>query len=265
LADASHSLKNIETEAASLLAPSVNVTHRQREYGRAGRPAQWARRPTVRGEEMQLDPITIIFAFLALFVVWKLRSVLGERTGLEQSDAAPRSLPMSQPTAPAPINQGWTGFAEPGSPVWTGLDEVARAQPGFVARTFLDGASSAYEMLVQAFSRGDETMLHSLTSEEVYGSFAAALTDRKQRGDSLDTTLVGFNSTKIVQARVEQASALIAVRFDAQFITATRDRNGIVIEGDPNTPSNIVDIWTFARRNDASGPNWTLVATSPAQ
>jgi predicted lipid-binding transport protein (Tim44 family) len=215
---------------------------------------------------MQLDPATIIFAFLALFVVWKLRSVLGERTGLEQKgDGGPIPFPISPPPAPAPNDQGWAGFAEPGSPVWTGLDEIARAQPGFAARPFLDGASSAYEMVVQAFSRGDESMLHSLTSEEVFGSFAAALAERKQREETLETTLVGFNSTKIVQARVERASGLIAVRFDAQFITFTRDRNGAVIEGDPNTPSNIVDIWTFARRNDASSPNWTLVATSPAQ
>ncbi len=215
---------------------------------------------------MQLDPATIIFAFLALFVVWKLRSVLGERTGLEQKgDGAPLSFPMSPTPAPAPSNQGWAGFAEPGSPVWMGLDEVARAQPGFAARPFLDGACSAYEMVVQAFSRGDEAMLHSLTSEDVYGSFAAALAARKQRAETLETTFVGFNSTKIVQARVDRASALIAVRFDARFITSTRDRNGVVIEGDPNTPSDIIDVWTFARRNDATSPNWTLVATTPAQ
>lgn len=215
---------------------------------------------------MQIDPTTIIFAFLALFVVWKLRSVLGERTGLEQKgERGPRAFPTSPISAPAPSHQGWADFAEPGGPVWAGLDEVARAQPEFAARPFLDGACSAYEMVVQAFSRGDETMLHSLTSEEVYGSFAAALAERKQRGETLETTLVGFNSTKIIQARVDAASALIAVRFDARFITFTRDRTGAVIEGDPDTPSNIVDIWTFARRNDSAVPNWTLVATSPAQ
>ncbi len=214
---------------------------------------------------MQLDPSTIIFAFLALFVLWKLRSVLGERTGFERN--GDNNVAPFPPSPPPPVanNVNWAEFAERGSSVWTGLDDISRAQPGFAPRTFLDGACAAYEMVVQAFSRGDEAVLHSLASEDVFASFKSALEQRKERGETLETTFVGFNSTKIVEARVERASAVIAVRFDSQFITATHDKTGAVIEGDPNKPSSIVDVWTFARRNDASGPNWTLVATSPAQ
>jgi predicted lipid-binding transport protein (Tim44 family) len=205
----------------------------------------------------------IIFAFLAIFVLWRLRSVLGERTGLEgQRD--PGAAPIAAP-APAANDAPWTGFAERGSPVWSGLDDIARAQPDFAPRSFLDGACAAYEMVVQAFSRGDEAALHALASEEVFGSFKGALEERRRRGETMETTFVGFNSVKMVEARVERPNALIAVRFDSQFVTVTRDANGAVIEGDPTQPSNIVDVWTFARRNDASGPNWTLVATTPAQ
>jgi predicted lipid-binding transport protein (Tim44 family) len=216
---------------------------------------------------MQLDPATIVFAFLAIFVVWKLRSVLGEKTGFDpKRDNSVVPFPTS---APPPQRENsdmkWSDYAERGSPVWLGLDEIVRAQPSFVARSFLDGASAAYEMVVQAFSRGDEATLHSLTSDDVFVSFKNALADRNSRGESLETTFVGFNSVKMVEARVERASALIAVRFDSQFITATRDSHGAVIEGDPGKTSSIVDIWTFARRNDSSAPNWTLVATSPAQ
>ena len=135
----------------------------------------------------------------------------------------------------------------------------------FAPRAFLDGASSAYEMVVQAFSRGDEGVLKSLTSDDVFASFKNALAERSRRGETLETTFVGFNSVKMVEARMERPSALIAVRFDSQFITATHNSAGEVVEGDPNKPSNIIDVWTFARRNDASGPNWTLVATTPAQ
>lgn len=214
---------------------------------------------------MQLDPTLIIFAFLAIFVLWKLRSVLGERTGIEGQPEG-RVVPFPTPqAAQAPDEARWADFAERGSPVWAGLDEIARAQAGFAPRTFLDGASAAYELVVQAFSRGDEAALRSLASEEVFASFKGALDERKRRGETLETTFVGFNSVRIAEARVERQNALIAVRFDSQFVTVTRDASGAVIEGDPTQPSNIVDVWTFARRNDASAPNWTLVATTPAQ
>lgn len=217
---------------------------------------------------MQIDPITIIFALLALFVVWKLRSVLGERTGLEQRrEDGVASFPTQAPPQPPSgnLDSRWADFAEKGTSVWSGMDAIAGAQSGFSPRAFLDGASGAYEMVVQAFSRGDEATLRSLTADDVFASFKKALADRNQRGEKLDTTFVGFNSVKIVEARVEGSKALIAVRFDAQFITATHDKDGALIEGDPNRPSNIVDIWTFGRRNDSDGPNWTLEATSPVQ
>ena len=115
------------------------------------------------------------------------------------------------------------------------------------------------------FRAATKAALQSLTSEEVFASFKSALAERSRRGETLETTFVGFNSVKIVEARLERKNAQIAVRFDSQFVTATRDKTGEVVEGDPNKPSNIIDVWTFARRNDASGPNWTLVATTPAQ
>jgi predicted lipid-binding transport protein (Tim44 family) len=217
---------------------------------------------------MQIDPVTIIFAFLALFVVWKLRSVLGERTGLEQrreNGVAPFPT-QSAPQPPRPnVETRWADFAEKGGAVWNGLDAIAGAQAGFAPRAFLDGASGAYEMVVQAFSRGDEATLRTLTADDVFASFKKALAERNQRGETLATTFVGFNSVKIVEARMEGSKALIAVRFDAQFITATHDRTGAVIEGDPNKSSNIIDVWTFGRLNDAEGPNWILEATSPVQ
>ena len=217
---------------------------------------------------MQLDPATVIFAFLALFVVWKLRSVLGERTGFQQKHADGRTAFQpsgSPPPTSANDDARWTDFAERGDSVWKGLDAISGVQPGFAPRAFLDGASSAYEMTVQAFSRGDEATLRTLTSDEVFASFKSALAERSRRGETLTTTFVGFNSVKIVEARVDSGSAAIAVRFDSQFVTATHDAAGNLVEGDPNKASNIVDVWTFARRNDASTPNWMLVATTPAQ
>lgn len=215
---------------------------------------------------MQLDPATVIFALLALYVLWKLRSVLGERTGFQQkSDFSPTSSLVTGAQTRVADDSRWQNFAEQGSPVWGGLDAVAKAQPDFDPSAFVEGAREAYKVVVQAFSSGNEGTLRSLASDDVYGSFKNALFDRAQRGETLETIFVSFNGVKIVSAAADPVGARIAVRFDAQFITSTRDRNNEVIEGDPTKPSDIVDVWTFARRHDANGPNWLLVSTAPSQ
>jgi predicted lipid-binding transport protein (Tim44 family) len=118
-------------------------------------------------------------------------------------------------------------------------------------------------MIVQAFSRGDEEALRALTSPDVLSGFKTALDERKTRGETMQTTLVGLNDARIVEAKVENNLAVVAVRFDGQFITAIHGQDGALIEGDPQSPTNVVDVWTFARPHDSSTPNWTLVATSP--
>ena len=208
---------------------------------------------------MQLDPATVIFAFLAIFVLWKLRSVLGERSGFEQSPDAFAPPPPPPPRAAEP---DWAELID-GQGARAGIDELIRIQPSFTPRAFLDGARAAYEMVVTAFARGDEATLKSLASEDVFGSFSGAIAERARQGETMETTLVGMNQTKIIGAGVDRTIGHVVVRFDSQFIMATRDRNGAVVEGDPTKPTNIVDVWTFARPNSASGPNWTLVATSP--
>jgi predicted lipid-binding transport protein (Tim44 family) len=215
---------------------------------------------------MQLDPGIIIFALLAVFVLWKLRSVLGEHRGFEQTFNAPPLAPTpGAPAPPSPVELEWAECAERGGPVWIGFEEIVRAQRDFSPKSFLAGARYAYEMIVQAFSRGDEAALQNLTSPDVLAGFKTALEERRASGATMQTTLVGLNEAKIVVARAEKNLAILAVRFDGQFITALLGPDGAVIEGDPHTPANVVDVWTFARPNDASTPNWTLVATSPGQ
>ncbi len=215
---------------------------------------------------MQLDPAIVIFALLALFVLWKLRSVLGERRGFEQrNDFSSVAQPAASPRPPGAAEARWQDFAERGSPLWDGLDSIARAQPGFDPGVFLNGARDAYKMVVHAFSVGDDATLRSLASDEVYGSFSAALAERAQRGETLETNFVAFKSVTMVSAAAEPVGARIAVRFDTEFVTMTRDKAGQIVEGDPQKPQEIIDVWTFARRHDASGPNWLLVATAPVQ
>jgi predicted lipid-binding transport protein (Tim44 family) len=232
------------------------------------------------------DMTTIIFALLAAFVVWKLRSVLGTRSGTEKPprnpfvtgspggfearrDAAKRqAIPRpgaAEPAAAAPAKDDrWKPYAEPGSSAWTGLDAIAAADPSFAIQPFAAGAKTAYEMIITAFAEGNRQVLRNLLSPEVYQGFAAALDEREKRGHKLSTTFVSIDKLSIEDAMLQGRSAKVKVRFTSQMTTATRDASGAVVEGDPEKVVKVDDIWTFARDTGSRDPNWRLCATETA-
>ena len=235
-----------------------------------------------------MDISTIIFAIIAIFVVWKLRSVLGQRTGTERppydsraktnigakdKDGAANSnnvVPMpgvpragSQTAAPARTDQNarWAGYAEPGSPVASGLDSIIAADGNFNAEGFIAGARSAYEMIVAAFAAGDVKALSALLATDVMDNFSQAIAARTADGQTMQSTLVSIDSASIVDARLNGAIAQIGVRFAAKLISATRDKAGQVIEGSAENSGEHLDVWTFVRDTKSRDPNWRLSAT----
>jgi predicted lipid-binding transport protein (Tim44 family) len=223
-----------------------------------------------------LDASTIIFALLAIFVVWKLRSVLGTRTGNEKPPAVPflrrvvedrKVVPLpATPARPAsePNPDRWRPYAEPDSKVAEGLDAIAAASPGFAVDTFLRGAKTAYEMIVSAFASGDLTTLRNLLDKDVFGSFSAAVAGRENRGENMTTQIVSIDQVTIEDAGMRGSSAQITLRFFTKMISATRDKSGAVISGDPEKSVDIADVWTFARDVSSRDPNWKLAATQAA-
>ena len=237
------------------------------------------------------DVTTIIFLALAVFVIWRLRSVLGQKTGRER----PPVDPFSRREVPPPARQDagsaepgnvvrlpgagnrtgaaavdlapdrWKGVAEPGSAVALGLDEIAKAESGFDARAFLEGAKMAYEMIVTSFAQGDRKALKNLLSREVYDGFERAIGEREKRGEKAETTFVSIDKAEIVAVEVRNQLAHVTVRFVSQLITATRNAQGAVVDGSPDQVVEVTDVWTFARPIGSRDPNWQLVATEAGQ
>lgn len=217
------------------------------------------------------DPSILVLAALAAFVVWKLWSVLGVRTDRENSATGGftgpgRRIGMAPPppgfgsAAPAEPNR-WDGLAEPGSKGWRGLDAISGADRKFDAPNFVEGAKKAYEMVVEAFAKGDREMLRNLLSNEVYDSFGKEIAARESRKETAEARVVSMESAQVEDAQVERGKAQIALRFTVKLISARRDAAGVVIDGDPEQPVEIVDLWTFARDIASRDPNWKLVAT----
>lgn len=239
------------------------------------------------------DPLNLLLLAIAVVIFLRLRSVLGRRTGNERRRYDPYGSSETRNHQPAGASQDgkvislpgredrqagsvphiededrvpiWEGFAKEGSPVANGLEDVARADPAFDPKQFLDGARMAYEMIVTAFAEGDRRSLRNLLSREVYEGFAAAIDSRERAGHANETSFVGIDDATITGAALEGRKAALTVRFVSQLITATRDREGKLVDGDPKKVREVVDIWTFTRDTTSRDPNWKLVATeSPA-
>jgi predicted lipid-binding transport protein (Tim44 family) len=231
------------------------------------------------------DIPTLIVIGVAIFVLFRLRQVLGTRTGTErtplqraqQQAQKPANDEKVVPMRPAPATQPMDGdaerralklnaeieqFSRGNAEVATGLRSIAEADPTFSPKAFLEGAKGAYEMIVTAFATGDRKTLKMLLEKDVYDGFERAIGDREAAGRKVDFTFVGLPKIEISDADYDKREARVAVRFNAEVVQATRDKDGTLVEGNADQVQTIADEWTFARNPKSRDPNWKLVATN---
>jgi len=244
----------------------------------------------------KIDAVTLIFLVLAVVVFLKLRSVLGRRTGQEESrieryraqrEASQRNgkvpaqekvvtLPRRErdeyETAPmadnskvrSDLEERVKGLAGDNTSIATGLLAIVDADPSFDPDQFLKGARAAYEIIVTAFAEGNRKTLKDLLSRDVHDGFVGAIAERESRGEQVDQSFVGIKGADIVEAELKSGVAQVTAKFVSELISATRDRAGEVITGDPKRIKEVTDIWTFAREVSSRNPNWKLIATQAA-
>ncbi|MGV8954926.1 MAG: Tim44/TimA family putative adaptor protein [Cypionkella sp.] len=232
-----------------------------------------------------LDLPTLIVIGIAIVILFRLRSVLGTRTGNERppverrvkSDAArPAVEDTVTPIRPrgagnpdldddrrarkteAEIEQYSKGNAE----LAEGFKAVVEADPSFSPKSFLDGAKQAYEMIVTAFAAGDRVTLKNLLEKDVFEGFQRAIADREAAGQKIDFTFVGLPKIEFSDAEYDKKNVLVTIRFHAEVVSATRDKDGNLVEGNADQVQTIADEWTFARNPKSRDPNWKVVTTS---
>ncbi len=233
------------------------------------------------------DVTNILLLVVAVIVFFRLRSVLGRRTGNERprldpyaaSDGAsprePESKVITTPRTevrPAAVKPAGPGvderlgsLPEGSSSALKPLREIAAADPNFEIGAFLKGAKAAYESIVTSYAHGDRETLGNLLSPEVYDSFKAVIAERESREETTEFSFVGISSADVTEASLTGQIAHITVRFVSELVTAVRDRMGNVVEGDLKAVRSVTDVWTFARDVRSPNPNWRLVATDTAE
>jgi predicted lipid-binding transport protein (Tim44 family) len=220
------------------------------------------------------DPLNLILLAIALIVFWRLKSVLGTRTGTERPPAdvtvlrpRPNAPPTEEDEPPrgvqetVPARPVWHGVAPEGSEMAKALEAVQAKAPGFTVPQFLDGAKRAYEMILQAYAEADKAALKPLLGGDVMQSFSAAIDRRKAEAARFVFRFVAVNSATVKRVAIEGSTASLTVQFRSEMIQAVVGKDGEVTEGDDKAVREVEDVWTFERDMNSRDPNWKLVAT----
>ncbi len=213
----------------------------------------------------------VLFAMVAGFLVLRLRSVLGRRTGHQgQPDPVLRraeapadklgdkvvALGNRVPPPPPVVT------ATPADAVAVGVERIRAADPSFDPAHFVDGARVAFGMVVDAFAGGDKARLRPLLSDDVYKPFAAAIDERGAAGEKLETRILQLKRLDITEAGITGRVARVTVKFVSDQINVLRAHDGSIVDGDPDHGIEKTDFWSFARDTGSADPNWVLVATA---
>ena len=207
----------------------------------------------------------VVLAAIAVFLVMRLRNVLGTREGFEPPrQPVVQAAPRRASSGAEPEGSDVLDHAAAGSAAAAALTAMQRAEPDFAVGPFLAGARQAYEMILTAFERGDLSQVRPFLAPAVAEAFDGVIAQRQARGITTEVQYLGTRETALQGAAFDPQTGTgeITVRFVGELIAVHRDAQGNVVEGDPKAARKQRDVWTFARRMGQDDPNWQLVATA---
>lgn len=215
----------------------------------------------------------IILALIAGFVLLRLRSVLGQKIGHEKPPVRdqfdirgdepivqlPDRASLRQDEEKAKDEEAVSRIQD--TSIKEGVSAIKAADSTFTLKGFHDGARSAFEMVFNAFNKGDKTTLQMLLSPALYTVFSQEYDDKQKQEKRRETTLVAIESEELVAARLDRNTARITVRYISEQVTVVRDREGKIVEGNPSQTERVEDEWVFERDVNSRNPNWKIVET----
>lgn len=208
----------------------------------------------------------LVLAGIAIFLILRLRNVLGTRQGYERPPEPLADSAQGKPVfdvIEGGVDHDITDHAPVGSSTAQALAAMKKAEPGFHVGEFLGGARQAYEMIVMGFERGELDDLVPLLSRDVFESFDEVVQLREREGLRVEATFVGVREVSLISASFdpEGSEGELTVRLEGELTSVVRNRAGEIVEGDANAIRQQRDVWTFARKMGSDNPNWRLVAT----
>lgn len=221
----------------------------------------------------------VVLALVAIFVVLRLRGMLGKHVDLPEQPIKPdierrpaAVKPVADAALPAPVktasmkepeeeNDAAFIAASQSAQISTALKAIRRQDPSFRLRDFMEGAKTAFEMVLEAYSKADRKSLKMLLSHALLESFMSSIKELKAKGHTQETTLIVIRSAELAGAAIHGSVVTLTVRFVSEQVTLVRDKEGNVVEGNPSQVDAVEDTWSFERDIRSADPNWKLVAT----
>lgn len=206
----------------------------------------------------------IILAIIAGFIVYRLYVTLGEKTGYKgdntktqnnvvdfnaKKEQAPAVKTKVAPTEKIPAEFRAT------------VQEITKIDPDFSLEGFKEGASMAFEIILEAYTMVDTKTLKNLLAPDVFKAFKFVIDERKAKGHTLENTLVRIEEILIKDVSIQNNKSQIHVQYTTEQVPVIKDSDGEIIEGCPNQIDQVIDTWTFERSLKSRDPNWFLVST----
>jgi predicted lipid-binding transport protein (Tim44 family) len=211
----------------------------------------------------------IILAAIALFLILRLRNVLGTREGFEKPREVPGAGPARGRERPFEVIEGGSAdpdiadFVEPDTAAGEALAAMKRVDHDFSVGDFSHGARAAYEMIVMAYENGDLDTLREYLAPEVFEPFRDSIEARNAKGYTVEASFAGIREVKLLDAHIDSKTneADITMRFVGELSSVVKDPAGRIVEGAPNELKQQRDVWTFSRDMGSDNPNWLLSGT----
>jgi predicted lipid-binding transport protein (Tim44 family) len=218
----------------------------------------------------------IIMALIAGFILLRLRSVLGQKNdndgpnffqlpkqknkeNIDSDNVIQLHDKMSKPRPRVDLDPYATSLSE-GSVLQT-INDIKAKDPLFNATTFVDGAKMAFEMVFDAFVKGDKQTLSMLLSQEICDDFVRNIEEREKQKNKEETTLLSVTVKEISRAKLSNNLVQIAIDFESEQVTVERNKDGEIVGGDPSDVQHVNDEWVFERDITSKNPNWKIIET----
>ena len=196
----------------------------------------------------------LIFGVIAIFLIFRLKNILGTKTGLEDNNLNEKnqSKPYSNVVSLKPSKDKKDN---------TEINKILKVDPNFNNIDFLNGSKTFFEMVIKSFVSGNLDNIKDFIKPSVLKSFKGAIDDRNKENETLTIDLKSVEKNEIISSVVTKTSIKIYVIFETLQITALMDKNDKIIDGDTNKEILVKDEWVFEKKIKDQNPNWTLIET----